>query len=364
MVDRCPQLSDTSRCANVRRMPFAPGFQLAEALDLLAMCANVEDEATSPIPPAPAGWTLVFDSPVIGTFDEKWQLWRSAAGPWAIALRGTVMRAGSIFEDLISILVGANGIITVGPHPIPYRFAADAAAGVHLGFALGTLLLLKDREHGILAQLAARGVAPGDVYITGHSQGAAMATLLRSYLEYAPDAPAGYAYKTYVFAQPKPGNGHYALDFDARFANRELAFRVTNSLDWVPQVPFTLEFLQDVDRPNPLSVLASPSLLMSLLTKLLERAVDDVRSLVETHARAHLQVKAATLAQKVAPGPTPTAALLSSGFDVPVLHSLDFESAGTEVALIGTPPSRDESHDAFFEHHTTTYYRLLQSQLA
>ena len=249
-------------------MPFTPGFQLAEALDLLAMCANVEDEATPPIPPAPPGWTLVFDSPVIGTFDEKWQLWRSAAGPWAIALRGTVMRAGSIFEDLISILVGASGVITVGPHPIPYRFATDAAAGIHLGFALGTLLLLKDREHGILAQLAARGIAPGDVYITGHSQGAAMATLLRSYLAYAPDAPAGCAYKTYVFAQPKPGNGHYALDFDARFANAGFAFRVTNSLDWVPQVPFTLEFLQDVDRPNPLSVLASPSLLMSLLTKL------------------------------------------------------------------------------------------------
>jgi hypothetical protein len=345
-------------------MPFAPGFQLAEALDLLAMCANLEDEATPPIPPVPPGWTLVFDSPVIGTFDEKWQLWRSAAGPWAIALRGTVMRAGSIFEDLISILVGAAGVITVGPHAIPYRFAEDAAAGVHLGFALGTLLLLKDSEHGILAQLAARRIAPGEVYITGHSQGAAMATLLRSYLAYAPDAPAGSTYKTYVFAQPKPGNGHYALDFEARFANAGLAFRLTNSLDWVPQVPFTLEFLRDANRPNPLSVLASPSLLMSLLTKLLERAVDDVRALVETHTRAHLQVKAATLARKVAPDPAPAAALLSSGFDVPVLHSLDFESAGTEVALIGSPAVGHEANDAFFEHHTTTYYKLLQAQLA
>jgi hypothetical protein len=344
-------------------MPLAPGFQLAEALDLLAMCANVEDEATPPIPPAPPGWTLVYDSPVIGTFDEKWQLWRSAAGPWAIALRGTVMRAGSIFEDLISILVGAAGVITVGPHPIPYRFAADPAAGVHLGFALGTLLLLKDPEHGILAQLAAHGVARTDVYITGHSQGAAMATLLRSYLADAPDAPPGCAYKTYVFAQPKPGNGHYALDFDARFANRGLAFRVTNSLDWVPQVPFTLEFLDDIDRPNPLSVLTFPSLLMSLLTKLLERAVSDARDLMETHARAHLQEKAVALARRVAPTPAPAAALLSSGFDVPVLHSLDFESAGTGIALVGAPPSGDEQRDAFFEHHTTTYYRLLQAQL-
>lgn len=344
-------------------MPFTPGFQLAEALDLLAMCANVEDEATSPIPPAPPGWTLVFDSTVIGPFDEKWQLWHSAAGSWAIALRGTVMKAGSIFEDLISILVSAAGAITVGPHPIPYRFAADAAAGVHLGFALGTLLLLKDPEHGILAQLATHGVAPGDVYITGHSQGAAMATLLRSYFEYASDAPVRCSYKTYVFAQPKPGNEHYALDFEARFANAGLAFRVTNSLDWVPQVPFTLELLEDINRPNPLSVLTSPSLLMSLLMKLLERVVSEARSLVETHARAHLQVKAAALARKVAPAPAPAATLLASGFDVPVLHSLDFASAGTEVALVGTPCAEDECHDAFFEHHATTYYKLLQAQI-
>jgi hypothetical protein len=344
-------------------MPFTPGFQLAEALDLLAMCANVEDEATSPIPPAPPGWTLVFDSTVIGPFDEKWQLWHSAAGSWAIALRGTVMKAGSIFEDLISILVSAAGAITVGPHPIPYRFAADAAAGVHLGFALGTLLLLKDPEHGILAQLATHGVAPGDVYITGHSQGAAMATLLRSYFEYASDAPVRCSYKTYVFAQPKPGNEHYALDFEARFANAGLAFRVTNSLDWVPQVPFTLELLADINRPNPLSVLTSPSLLMSLLMKLLERVVSEARSLVETHARAHLQVKAAALARKVAPAPAPAATLLASGFDVPVLHSLDFSSAGTEVALVGTPCAEDECHDAFFEHHATTYYKLLQAQI-
>src|SRR5205823_9886001 len=45
-------------------MPFTPGFQLVEALDLLAMCANAEEEATPPIPPAPPGCTLIFDSPV------------------------------------------------------------------------------------------------------------------------------------------------------------------------------------------------------------------------------------------------------------------------------------------------------------
>ncbi len=37
-----------------------------------------------------------------------------------------------------------------------------------------------------------------------------MATLLRSYFAYGSDAPKdkNYAYKTHVFAQPKPGNDH------------------------------------------------------------------------------------------------------------------------------------------------------------
>jgi hypothetical protein len=122
-------------------MPLTPGFQRAEALDLLAMCANVEGEATPPIPPSPRGRTLLFDSPVIGPFDDKWQLWRSTAGAHAIALRGTVMTVGSILEDLISVRVRATGEVTVDRQSVAFQFAADPEAGVHLGFALGTLLL-------------------------------------------------------------------------------------------------------------------------------------------------------------------------------------------------------------------------------
>jgi hypothetical protein len=345
-------------------MSMTPGFVRAEALDLLAMCANIEGEATAPIPPSPPGWTLLFDSPVMSPFEEKWQLWRSDAGAYAIALRGTVLKAGSILEDLISILVRATGTITVGPQAIAYQFAAEPAAGVHLGFALGTLILLKDPVNGILVQLAQRKVGAGsNVYVTGHSQGAAMATLLRSYLEYAADAPAGLAYKTYVYAQPKPGNDHYAEDFESKFSNPGLGFRVSNSLDWVPQVPFTLELVGDINQPNPLSVLASPSLLMSLLSKVVEPLVAEARRLIETHARSHLQQKAAALAQRVAPAGTPTARLLSSAFDVPILPSLDFVNAGTEEALIGAPCVGPECHDAFFEHHATTYYQLLLAQV-
>jgi hypothetical protein len=247
-------------------MAFAAGFNLAEGLDLFALCSIVEGSTELPQPP---GWTKLFDSPVIPPFTEKWQLWQNAAGAYAIVVRGTVYDAGSILEDLLAFLAQAAGSVTVGPYRIDYKFAADPHASVNVGFMLGALLILKDPVNGILAQLKALVPAGSQVYITGHSQGAAVCTLVRSYFEYAADSPRdkNYSYKTYVYAQPKPGNDHYACDFESLFSNPGLAFRVTNSLDWVPQVPFTIQIPSDINTPNPLSALTTPSsMILTTLT--------------------------------------------------------------------------------------------------
>lgn len=338
------------------------GFDRQEALDLLAMSAIIENGGTPPIPNPPAGWASRFVSPEIGPFKNKWQLWRRGeTGPHAVAIRGTVADAGSILEDVVSLMVRATGTLSVGSVTIPYSFAEDPEAGVHLGFALATLLLLHDPDNGILAQLPRQGIAAGSaIFITGHSQGAAMATLLRSYLRHGPEAPEGNIYKTYVFAQPKPGNTHYAEDFESRFCNAPWAFRITNSLDWVPEVPFTLQFVQDIDKPNPLSVLASPSLIVSLMS----RALADIHDYVEQHARARLQTTAVALAQTKTEAPAAAGpALMAQAFQVPVMASLNFVNVGTDLALMGTPCVDAQCQDAFFEHHATTYYSLLQAQI-
>src|ERR1700730_6174137 len=53
-------------------MPFSPGFNLSEALDLVTLCAIIEGQTLIPVP---AGWTKIFESPQISYFTEKWQLW-------------------------------------------------------------------------------------------------------------------------------------------------------------------------------------------------------------------------------------------------------------------------------------------------
>jgi len=338
-------------------VPFSPGFNTTEALDLVALSAIVEGGEA---PTQPSDWNKIFDSSVVGPFTEKWQLWQNSAGCYAIVLRGTVLDAGSIVEDLISFLTPANGRVTVGHIQVDYKFAADTEASVHFGFALGTLFLIKDPKEGILVQLASKVPAGSPIYITGHSQGAAMATLLCSYLAYSADAPRekNYTYKTYVFAQPKPGNDHYATDFENAFCNSGFAFRVTNSLDWVPQVPFTIEFPIDVNTPNPLSALANPRLI-AIFTAL-KPLVDAARNNVVDHSRQRLQPKAAALAQRLAVAPT--ADLMVANFDITVLPSLNFVNAGTEVALVGSPCTGAQCQDAFFEHHAITYYSLIKAQ--
>ncbi len=339
-------------------MTIAPGYDRQEARELLALCAYVEAGVQPPIPDPRPAWTLVFDSPVIGPFENKCQLWqRTADKRFAIALRGTVAEGGSILEDLISLMIKAEGSLSVGGIHCPYKLASDVDAGVHLGFAAGTLLLLSNPTNGILAQLPAHGVVAGsDIYITGHSQGAAMATLLRSYFEYAGSLPANCSVKTYVFAQPKPGNQHYADDFESRFCGSQMAFRVTNTLDWVPQVPFTLQFIDDIDKPNPLSVIASPALIIELLKK----ALSEVQTFVEAHARSRLQSTAVAVARASAPPQTSAQvlqALPTLAFVVPVMGSLNFVNAGTDIPLAGTPAP--QSQDSLIEHHATTYYGLI-----
>jgi hypothetical protein len=56
----------------------------------------------------------------------------------------------------------------------------------------------------------------------------------------------------YGSAAPKPGNLKYSYDFD--FISRGgWAFRIINTADWVPEVPFTIQTINDLSPGNPFS---------------------------------------------------------------------------------------------------------------
>jgi len=82
-------------------------------------------------------------------------------------------------------------------------------AEVHTGFAYATFSMLFDAKYGILKTLLDQHVPPGSIlFITGHSQGAAMPTLVHAFFYYAMReekyglTKGQYVLKSYVFAQP------------------------------------------------------------------------------------------------------------------------------------------------------------------
>src|SRR5689334_9388011 len=114
-------------------MAWTAGFDQDEAQMLIAMLAPLEGGGPPPLPapPFPPTWAIVFESPEIGVFDNKWQLAANTAvpGQYAVLIRGTVEERGSVIDDLLSLMLPASG--TIGG--MPYRFAANPRATVHFG---------------------------------------------------------------------------------------------------------------------------------------------------------------------------------------------------------------------------------------
>lgn len=339
-------------------MTFTAGFNNDEAKNLIAMLASLEGTTPPPLtqPPFPPNWRIVFDSPVIGVFDNKWQLLQNTdvQGQYAILIRGTVDKTGSIIDDLLSVMIPASGSI----FGVPYQLAADAKGGVHLGFALATFILLFDPESGILIKLIENAGSINDVYVAGHSQGAAIATLIRSFFAYA-TVPGlqNFNYKTYLFAQPKPGNDHYGDDFDFAVSNNGMSFSVINSQDWVPQVPLTLEMLSDINDPNPLSVLLAEHLMLAPVSS----AVKTVQKGISVAQLAKHKPQLAALSDVMKRQALLGAILPGAEIDIPpLLLTFNFVNCGSTFALQGVPGANPcDPKDFFWQHHGAMYYDLL-----
>lgn len=319
-------------------MAFQAGFDPAEALPLMAICYEINDNTTGvkppptppppidlPAPPKPGtfGWELAYDPGRVVFADNYWQLWKNSKirGQCALAFRGTTTNPDSIAEDIAAILVPAS--ITVDHTTV--ALARHPMARVHAGFAAGLAAMLMD---DILLQLEKFAHLEGmtDLFVIGHSQGAALATLCHSFLHYQ-DVKLSLNdlnLKSYVFAQPKPGNKHYAYDYElissqAKTGYAPMGFRITSDQDWVPQSPLSLQTPRDVSKPNPFSV---PDFINPKVTKIL-------------HELEELD-----------------------------LH-FDFQSAGCPIMLRAEPGSNPQDpNDFFWQHHGAQYYRYLKAQYA
>ncbi len=229
-----------------------PGFNKEELLAMLTLSSYQMDTPWVNMSfELPKGLDLVYRSPVVA-LDNRFDVWRNTKQNYAIInTRGTTGTRPSWLENFHAAMVPATGSIQLSDSVnFEYKLADNPRAAVHVGWliAMGTMApdvvsqIKKNYKNGIR-----------DFYLTGHSQGGGITFLLTAYLyqlQKAGQLPQDIRFKTYCTAGPKPGNLYFAYDYE--YATRGgWAFNVANSIDWVPEVPFSIQTVNDFNKLNP-----------------------------------------------------------------------------------------------------------------
>ncbi len=227
------------------------GFDAQEFLDVLHLEWAHQDSGSRYTPKTiPKNYNRVYRSPEVG-LKNKVDFWMRNDSVGVICLRYTV-GGTSWLENFYSGLIKAKGSLKLNDSTnFNYIFSHDEKALVHHGWTIG-IAHLAPLVTKTINEYYKKGVK--EFIIVGHSQGAALSFLMRSYLQYASESvvPKDITYKVYCSAAPKPGNLFYAYDFD--FITRNgWAYRIVNSNDWVPETPFTIQAIQDLHPTNPFS---------------------------------------------------------------------------------------------------------------
>lgn len=226
------------------------GFDKGEYIELLKVFGGAYKGIK--IIPSPTRSKLIYRSSVVG-MDNRWDLWMRDDNVAIISIRGTTAQNISWIENLYAAMVPAIGTLHLNDTTVfDYHLADNPRAGVHVGWLIGMASISAD----VVAHVdSCYRTGIKDFIIAGHSQGGAISFLMRSYLEQLQKQkwlPADIHFKTYCSAAPKPGNIYYAYEYEAMTQDGS-SFTVLNSVDWVPEVPVSVQTINDFNAINPVT---------------------------------------------------------------------------------------------------------------
>ena len=223
------------------------GFEKSEYIEILKLSARWIDTCKVP---QPERFKLNYRSKTVG-LDNKWDLWTSNDSVAVISIRGTTLEPVSWLANFYAAMVPAKGQLTLSnTFKFDYHLADHPKAAVHVGWLISTAFLSQD----ILPKIdSCYRAGIKNFIVAGHSQGGGIAYLMTSYHHYLQKdnkIPSNIIFKTYCSAGPKPGNLYYAHDFEL-ITREGRAFNIINSSDWVPEVPMSIQTLDDFNNTNP-----------------------------------------------------------------------------------------------------------------
>ncbi len=233
----------------------APGFDKAEYIETLKInhrthIALDKWEDIEEIP-EPKDYKFVYRSPVVA-FDNIWDLWIHHEKPVAIiAVQGSIQTEASFLANLYAAMIPAKGELQLDKDFLfHYKLAEHPNAAVQVGWCVAMAYLSKTIESK-LDSCYKTGIK--DFILTGHSQGGGITFMLNAYLENLKldnKIPQDIRFKTYCSAGPKPGNLFFAYDYE-KITEGGWAYNVVNTADWVPDVPFSVQTINDFTSVNP-----------------------------------------------------------------------------------------------------------------
>lgn len=227
-----------------------PGFDKNEFLELLKIGSRTTTDSMWFGNVKHPESTLIYQSKTSG-FDNIWQLWIRKDGVPIISIRGTTKTEVSFLANIYSAMVAAKGELHLSnDFTFKYNLSEDSKAAVHIGYLISMAYLSGD----ILSKIDSLYRAGSKEFIiAGHSQGGAISYLLTTYLESLKNEsklPKDIRFKSCISASPKPGNLFYAYEFE-RLTQGGWGYNVVNTSDWVPEVPFSIQTIHDLNTLNP-----------------------------------------------------------------------------------------------------------------
>lgn len=216
----------------------AEGFNSDEMRDMIQLCNSYTflDLYKSDKEIIPKGYQLTYTSAEMG-LDNRFQVYENNKGFAVINLRGSTEKELSWLANIYSAMIPASGRMLINKDTFNYRFAKDSAAAVHTGFAIA-IGFISNAVLEQIKQLNEKGIY--QIMITGHSQGGALAQMLRAYLENNPEVSKQNVFKVYAFANPLIGNKAFVEEYYTRFClYSNSSFSIVNPDDPVTKMPIT-----------------------------------------------------------------------------------------------------------------------------
>lgn len=232
-----------------------PGFDKAEYIETLKINHKVHIALDKwqeiKTVPDPQEFNFVYRSPVVA-FDNIWDLWIHSEKPVAlISVQGSVQTEASFLANLYAAMIPARGELQLdNDFLFKYKLADSPNAAVQVGWFVAMAYLSKT----IVSKIdSCYKTGIKDFILTGHSQGGGITFMLNAYLENLKSdnkLPQDIRFKTYCSAGPKPGNLFFAYDYE-KMTEGGWAYNVVNTADWVPDVPFSVQTVDDFTVVNP-----------------------------------------------------------------------------------------------------------------